>query len=85
MHPKETLALRADGQLTETWRRGDSTGHLERRWYRTGDEIYIEGARGFNQWLRCRWNLSPDRKTLTLTKFYLSGDIITQEYRRIAP
>ena len=85
MHPKETLTFRADGRMTENWRRSWGSGKLERRWYRAGDTIYIEGAVGYNQWLRCRWTLSPDRRNLTLVQYYDSGEILTMEYRRVAP
>jgi len=89
-HPKESLDFHANGLVTETWRRKvnpdfDQSGHTDDRWYRVGDEIYIEGAKGYNQWLRCRWDIAADHKTLTLTKYYESGEVITRAYQRAAP
>jgi len=89
-HPKESLDFHADGIVTETWRRKVTpdyyqTGHTDDRWYRVGDEIYIEGAKGYDQWLRCHWYLSADHKTLTLTKYYDSGEVVTMPYQRAAP
>jgi hypothetical protein len=84
-HPRETLTFRADGTLTEIWSRRNETGHTKRRWYRNGNALFIEGAVGYNQWLRCQWLLTSDRRTLTLIKYYESGDIITMAYRHSEP
>ncbi len=84
-HPQETLALHADGTLIQNLRRSNTTARFQRRWYRVGDEIYIEGAVGYNQWLRCRWQLMADHKTLTLTKYYESGEVVTMSYQWVAP
>jgi len=85
MHPAETLTFRPDGTMTETWHQKDNTGHLDRRWYRAGDEIYIEGAVGYNQWLRCHWQITSDRNKLTLVKYYEDGEVLTREYLRASP